>query len=316
MDIESARLPTATEILMDTQTELKMLVKACVTNVYAMFGFNNKAMAIINKNLKFIENETLKQTAYISLMRFAQELYLKMVQTLQLGQIAVVFAFTNTQAKGIDTKILQKELAKRYMEIPKGTLNNAFSQLGNSQSKVSRSQSLYGHSELMARFEEQQQMLDKLKQQTNLVICDTHSDCSDRCFRWQGRVYSLDGTSGVTDDGRQYVPLEVATGAKDKYGHTNGLLGYNCRHKLMPYKSGVRPARVSKQEQQKQQKLTSTQRELERKVRNAKDMALSFQGVDNDKYNEWNMKAKLYNKQYVDFCHDNNRVEYRSRIQI
>ena len=57
----------------------------------------------------------------------------------------------------------------------------------------------------------QQEMLNRLKKVTRLVICDTHSDCSERCSRWQGGIYSLDGTEGYTEDGKKYDPLEKAT---------------------------------------------------------------------------------------------------------
>ena len=155
-------------------------------------------------------------------------------------------------------------------------------------------------------------MVSDLKQKTNLVICDTHSNCSDRCFKWQGKVYSLNGTSGKTNDGREYVPLEVATQARDKYGNVNGLLGYNCRHKLMPYRDGKAPPVVTKSEQKRQYNINNEQRLYERKIRAYKEKAeLSI--LESAKYRA---KSRELAKDYKEFCHKNNVVEYRSRLKI
>ena len=158
-------------------------------------------------------------------------------------------------------------------------------------------------------------MIGKLKAKTNLVVCDTHSDCSDRCFHWQGRVYSLDGTSGTTSDGRKYIPLEVATNAIFK-GHRNGLLGYNCRHKLVAYEKGLKPIKVSKEEQQRESKISNYQRLLEREIRSMKDLAVAFKGENTDKYLYYKERVTQLTAEYKDFCQRHNRVEYRSRLQI
>ncbi len=316
MDLGDSREQTATEILMDCQTELKILIRDAMYSVLLMAKFEQEKRKIIEKALEQIKNEQLREKARIALNDFANKEYKTMVAMLNLGNMPLVVAFAGRDMlKAIDLKSSQKELNKSINSVGKVELNKAFTNLGNSQAKVSYSHSLFGYAEMTARYEEQQKMVNDLKKKTNLVICDTHSDCSDRCFRWQGRVYSLDGTSGTTSDGRKYIPLEVAV-KNTEYGINNGLLGYNCRHKIVAYKDGLKPVKVSKQEQQREKKISDHQRLLEREIRLMKDLAKSFENIDVNKVKFYTNRAKTLTSEYKQFCKDNNRVEYRSRLQI
>lgn len=315
MEIASSRPQTATEILMDTQTEIKMLIKQALASVSYMIKFNERVEKLIDKNLAEIENEELRETSKKALLKYAQKEYQIMVGMLNLGNLPILLAFSAYTNKELRVEDYQPIITEKINNLGKKDINRAFSQLGNSQAMVSNGQSVYGHSELFLRFEKQQEMLNDLRQKTNLVICDTHSDCSDRCFPWQGRIYSLDGTYGKTDDGRDYVPLEVATEAMFK-GHRNGLLGYNCRHKLVPYRKGIKAITVSKREQQREKQISDMQRALEREIRYSKDLAMSFKGLNQDKYDYYRNKTTVLTSEYVDFCKSNNRVVYRSRLQI
>lgn len=315
---------------MDLQSDIKQFVKNAVLNSFMIIGFNEKVMKMIVDGLEPIDDENLKEVATRTLFRFAQQEFRWLSELLGLGILPVALATYNRDVvRDTDLKVMQEVINKTVRELPLDKLNQTYSQLGNSQAKVSFGQSLYGKAELNARFQEQQKMVSDLKEKTQLVICDTYSDCSDRCREWQGRIYSLDGTTGRTEDGKEYIPLEVATNAIFK-GHRNGLLGYNCRHKLVPYKTGMRANKVSETERKREYEITKEQRLLEREIRKHKDMAVSFQRGNQDtrqfskqqvefmnsKYQEHKQKADMLTKQYYQFCEDNNRVKYRSRLKI
>ena len=334
MEIASSRPQTLTEILMDTQTEIKDLVKSAIFSVVVMITFNERLKKLLDTNLAEIEDEELREKYRKSLEKFALAEYRTMINLLNLGNLPIILSISAYNITEAEKAGLQKKLDVTLRGLGKADVNKAFSQLGNSQAKQSFGQSVYNSSEMVMRADEQREMVRKLKDKTNLVVCDTHSDCSDRCFQWQGRVYSLDGTSGVTDDGRKYVPLETATDVyvTTKSGKTwkNGLLGFNCRHKLVEYHKGVKPNVVTRAEQQKQKQLTEQQRLYEREIRNAKDRARAFAlGQQNERQFDRNAreymqeKAELYRnkareltKEYEEFCRKNNRVVYRSRIKI
>jgi len=334
VEIASSRPQTLTEIVIDTQTEIKDLIKEAVFNVLVMITFTTRLKKLLDKNLAEIKDEEERKTCREALERYAIREYRITIDLLNLGNLPVILSFSAYTINEVNIKQLQANLTQRTQNLGIADVNKAFSQLGNSQAKLQAGDTLTAHAERMSRFEEQREMVDDLKEKTDLVICDTHSDCSDRCFQWQGRIYSLNHTSGTTEDGKPYVPLEVAT---DVYVATksgkvwrNGLLGFNCRHKLVPYKTGMKPNRVSKKEQEKQQMLTERQRLYEREIRKAKDNARTF-AIGQKNYSQFDRKTREYMQarakkyrdkaisltdEYEAFCRDNNRVIYRSRIKI
>ena len=181
--------------------------------------------------------------------------------------------------------------------------------------------SLRNRAEFEVRGQAQQDSIDGFRSRgVKLVICSTHADCSKRCAPWQGRVYSLDGTSGRTDDGRTYVPLENATEIYDttKSGKRwrNGLLGFNCRHFLVEYKTGYYFPEPNAAEEKKEYMITETQRRLERSVRDWRTVAVENKGVNHDRYVEARAKAIEWNKRYIEYSQKNNRAYYPSRTKI
>lgn len=181
--------------------------------------------------------------------------------------------------------------------------------------------SLRNRAEMEARYEGHLENINDLKEQGHrLVIASTHADCSERCSEWQGRVYSLDGTSGTAPDGRKYVPLEDATDVwyQTKAGkwYKNGLLGFNCRHYLVPYKDGYRFTRVNEITEEKEYEITKKQRQLERKVRYWRTEALTHKGVNQSEYQKARKKAIKANKEYIAYSHRNNRAYYPDRTKL
>lgn len=151
-----------------------------------------------------------------------------------------------------------------------------------------------------------------------IVVCSSHADCSDRCAPWQGRLYSLDGTSG-TIDGHKYIPLEVATDiyytTKAGITYKNGLLGFNCRHHLEQYRGELLP-QISSEQRKKEYEVTKQQRAMERTVRKVEAKAIMLKDIDARAARQAKREAtKLYQK-YMDFSVANKRAFYPSRIEI
>lgn len=181
--------------------------------------------------------------------------------------------------------------------------------------------SLRNRAELEVRYNGHLENIRNLREQGNkLVIASTHADCSERCAKLQGRVYSLDGTSGVTPDGRKYVPLEVATNVyyTTKAGKVwkNGLLGFNCRHYLVAYKDGFCFPKPNVAEERKQYAITVEQRHLERNVRYWRTRAIYARGVDSKAYKKARAKAEAWNDRYINYSRENGRAYYPSRTKI
>lgn len=150
-----------------------------------------------------------------------------------------------------------------------------------------------------------------------LVIISAHADCSPRCAPFQGKVFSLDGTSGTTSDGRRYEPLEKATNILTRNGRWyNGLFGFNCRHYMVEYKPNYRFPKVSREEERKQYRIDINMRRMERGIISAKTEAQMYKGVNKSEYDQAKAKVKTLIKQYENYARKNKRVAFDSRIKI
>lgn len=212
--------------------------------------------------------------------------------------------------------------AKDYMR----KVNEVYTRLAKDDAldpdDISGRNSMRNRAEMEVRNDFHQDEIQSLKDKgAKLVVCSTHADCSDRCFKWQGRVYSLDGTSGKTADGHTYVPLETATDVyyTTKAGKTykNGLLGFNCRHRLYEYVPGMGIPKVSKAEQKKENKINTRQREMERNIREWRMREDLNRAAGNTQATaEAQKKAAEAYARYKKFSLENGRAYYPDRVKI
>jgi hypothetical protein len=115
-----------------------------------------------------------------------------------------------------------------------------------------------------------------------------------------------------------YQPLENATNIVDKYGYRNGCLsGFNCRHKLIPYKKGFRPIQVPESVMVRQRELEKQQRYMERTVRRYESRALTYKAANETKeYKHYKQLVREWTKRYEDFSKKNGIPFYPSRLDI
>lgn len=103
-----------------------------------------------------------------------------------------------------------------------------------------------------------------------LVEVSSHGGARPEHARWQGRVYSLDGTVEV--GGKTYKDFYAETG----YGKVDGLGGANCRHSFGPWIPGTprkydpEPSHPSGLDNDEIYRLTQGQRRRERDIRQTK----------------------------------------------
>lgn len=228
--------------------------------------------------------------------------------------------------RGYDaSRLLGAPLQKFSQDYMRDNVKPALDRLAAQQARdpgdVSGRNTLRNRAEMEVRYNEHLEQIAELREQgVNLVICSTHADCSKRCRPWQGRVYSLDGTRGRTDDGRSYVPLEEATDiyytTKAGKMYKNGLLGFNCRHFLVPYKSGYRFPKPNAAEERKEYNITQTQRRMEAEVRKWRTVAVENKDLYRERYLDARRKAIAANKAYIAYSKQHNRAYYPSRTKL
>lgn len=208
---------------------------------------------VIQESVKQIPIWQLKDSAVRSLRNFANKQYNTLFRALGLPSafLMLIASVIDESIPAKQREVIARQIELNYKEnIPVGVplqtyakqyteeklkpvLDELSTQNALDPDDVSGRNSLRNRAEMEVRYDDHLESISKLKEDGNkLVIASSHADCSQRCSPWQGRVYSLDGTSGTTPDGRKFVPLEEATDIyyTTKAGRTykNGLLGFNC----------------------------------------------------------------------------------------
>ena len=318
------------------ETIIRLIVKNNVLSFTPKNELDIQIFKVITNGIKEIEIAELRDATFRSLWNF----YLRQYdEWMRLGRLTIIMLVcimidNNTFPKGYKppfnkgyTKRMlsmlgDKKVAglrqKTYIKKVKKTIDKLCQQYALDPDDISSRNSMRNRAEMEVRYQEHQDNIKRLKDKgVKLVIASAHKDCSERCRPWQGKVYSLNHTSGITSDGREYQPLENATDIyyTTRMGKTykNGLLGFNCRHYLVEFHKGKRfPTFAS----DKQYEITQSQRAFERAIRDNKVKAIMYKGIDNAKYEQYADVTKKLTNAYKMYSKKHDRPYYRSRIEI
>lgn len=180
--------------------------------------------------------------------------------------------------------------------------------------------------ELDIRHESQMEMLDNIvKSGVQYAWTSTHPDCSKRCQKWQGKLFDL---INEPDNGRfkmkkridnhTVYSFKAVARVKDKYGYTNNIIvGFNCRHKLVPYTKGsVAPTEYSADEVKKQREINAKLREYEREIRRLKRLSIFHKTTDIKLSKMYLDKAKQLTKEYKAFANKNGYAWLPYRLEV
>lgn len=350
--------------LEEAETKIRQVVKDEYFAQTPKAAIDRKVAAVIREAERRIKIPALAVAARKSLLQFYNAQYRELRRSFgwQLAVLAALFllngrtlagreikptqaqterARQTLEAQGYDaSRLLGTPLQKFSQDYMRDNVKPALDRLAAQQARdpddVSGRNTLRNRAEMEVRYNDHMEQLETFRGQgVRLVICSTHADCSERCKGWQGLVYSLDGTSGTTDDGRHYQPLENATDIyyTTKAGKTykNGLLGFNCRHFLVPYKSGYRFPKPNAAEERQEYNITQTQRHMEAEVRHLRTQAIVYKDsgitkrvrdpktkkIVNVDFAEWaRKKAIAANKAYIEYSKQHNRAYYPSRTAV
>ena len=156
----------------------------------------------------------------------------------------------------------------------------------------------------------------------DLVEVTAHGGARPDHAKWQGKVYSRNGRKVI--DGVVYEDFEKAT----RYGHGDGLGGWNCRHNFHPYVHGA-PRTWSDKELKALDKkdieynggkyteyeASQIQRKIERDIRSLKRQVAAIEAGGGDASAE-RAKLRKANKSYTDFAEQTGLKKQRQRTQI
>lgn len=149
----------------------------------------------------------------------------------------------------------------------------------------------------------------------NFIQIDSHSGARPKCAKDQGKIFSLDNTSGTTEDlnGRKikYYPWNSSS-----YGEPDGILGINCGHHKFPFVPGVNIQRYFPTDDldanNRLYKQTQVQRALERDVRKQKRECMLYDELGcEEAFKSASVDLKAKEKQLKDYVDGHKNLHRR-----
>ena len=152
-----------------------------------------------------------------------------------------------------------------------------------------------------------------------LIEVSSHMGARPLCAPYQGRIFSRDGSKGITTDGAggkiYYTPL-----SETSYGQPAGLFGINCGHVQYPFAPGINFQRYfpyPKEENDERYKQFQRQRAMERDIRATKRECMMFNETgDKEAFDKASVRLKAQKKKYSDYCKDTGLKQHNDRTQV
>jgi len=323
----------------EVQAQLKKLVLDDVIKGVPQAQTKQKAARLIDGYVKTVPERTRKQEVKESLAKAFAKWY-----RLFAGFAAAAFFITGRMKKELAELVPRKEsfkgfffdiplrdkvisgeigtpVVRDYVRKTKRAFEQTCRRVAKEQAMYDKGVSLRNIAEMEVRYQETLQELASLKQRgVNLVWASTHANCSERCAPYQGRLYSLDGSYGAIH-GIRFVPLELATDivyyTRSGKGYKNGLLGFNCRHRLIPYAKGKTPPQdFTEARMARERRIDAKQRRMERSIRQDKELAFMLRGHDHAQSMALFGRARIKSVAYREYSAAHGRTAYISRTRI
>lgn len=152
-----------------------------------------------------------------------------------------------------------------------------------------------------------------------LIEVSSHMGARPLCAPYQGRIFSRDGSKGVTTDGAggklYYTPL-----SETSYGQPAGLFGINCGHVQYPFVPGINFQRYfpyPKEENDRRYMQFQQQRAMERGIRAAKRECMMLQEVgDTEGLQKASLRLRTQKEKYSAYCKETGLRQHNDRTQV
>lgn len=329
----------------EAQTEIKETIMLGVINKWNYQRLQKQVTAIISQLIEELDSEELKLQCKTALPRFSSEVYKKTYNAFSALPKYILPIIMQTPSEW--TPAERERVHVHVMNLPPpdpsmynqgyaaamgderyhDALKRALAEIVAMEPKADyvTPVNLRNIAEMDTRY---QRHLDKLGDMRNrdvkLIMVPSHANCSKRCQRYQGKIYSLDGTDGTTSDGKRFRPLEWATKNPDDLytakssgrSYYNGLFGFNCRHTMVEYKPGMRDIPIPKEVVDKKRKLEEEQRRMERQYRALREKHALQKIVGDPTSPKTYHKAVALRKKYNAYCVRNGLVREDNRMKI
>ena len=153
----------------------------------------------------------------------------------------------------------------------------------------------------------------------HLIEVSSHMGARPLCAAYQGRIFSRDGSKGVTTDGAggkiYYTPL-----SETSYGQPAGLFGINCGHVQYPFAPGINFQRYfpyPKEENDRRYMQFQQQRAMERGIRAAKRECMMLQETgDTEGLQKASLRLRNQKEKYSAYCKETGLKQHNDRTQV
>ena len=152
-----------------------------------------------------------------------------------------------------------------------------------------------------------------------LIEVSSHMGARPLCAPYQGRIFSRDGSKGITMDGAggkiYYTPL-----SETSYGQPAGLFGINCGHVQYPFAPGINFQRYfpyPKEENDRRYQQFQRQRAMERDIRATKRECMMLQELDDKEgLQKASQRLRAQKQKYSQYSKDCGLGTHYDRAQV
>ena len=152
-----------------------------------------------------------------------------------------------------------------------------------------------------------------------LIEVSSHMGARPLCAPYQGRIFSRDGSKGITMDGAggkiYYTPL-----SETSYGQPAGLFGINCGHVQYPFAPGINFQRYfpyPEEENAERYKQFQRQRAMERDIRATKRECMMLQETgDTEGLQKASQRLRAQKEKYSQYSRDCGLGTHYDRTQV
>lgn len=301
---------------LELEREIKGLILYCALRLIPRHILELEIIKRIQRYEKKLPNDLIDKDAY------GDNAWYSALEIIKIAYNPLVYNFV--ERKGFEKPL--DYVKSKKADIPE-YIKSAVAKINKSQfciyNEGKKPISLWSKVELDLRYNSQMEMLDKCyKSGRDLFWLSSHSNCSKRCEKWQGKLVSLtlpsiDNTfwTGKTIHNNKIYSFTAIENQVDKYGYKNNIInGFNCRHFLIEYIEGKKPEFIDDKEIAKARHYESIQRELERAIRKKKSDLYITSQVDKKKSKKLGIEIAELEKEYKIFCKKHKLVMQSYRI--
>lgn len=152
-----------------------------------------------------------------------------------------------------------------------------------------------------------------------LIEVSSHMGARPLCAPYQGRIFSRDGSKGITTDGAggkiYYTPL-----SETSFGEPAGLFGINCGHVQYPFVPGINFQRYfpyPKEENDRRYQQFQRQRAMERDIRATKRECMMLQELDDTEgLQKASQRLRSQKQKYSQYSKDCGLGTHYDRTQV